>query len=125
MTIDLLVQYEDRIILEQDIAEVAFDAGNFVTGNPNLNETLEPIIDFPDEIKLNESYPIRVTNLQDRQRIALSDGNMATFDPESLLLTPRKLGHFEIQVLDRRHRQPAGAALAPVVAATKLVNVVL
>jgi len=125
MTIDLLVQYEDRIILEQEMAEVVFDAGNFVVGDSNLNENLSPIIDFPDEIRLNESHQIRVTQLQDRQRIVLSDGNIATFDPESLILTPRKLGHFEIQVLDRRHRQPEGAALAPVVSATKTVNVVL
>jgi hypothetical protein len=125
MTIDLMVQFEDRIILEQEMAEVVFEAGNFVVGDSNLNENLSPIIDFPDEIKLNESYPIRVTNLQDRQRVVLSDGKIATFDPESLILTPRRLGHFEIQVLDRRHRQSEGAALAPVVAATKLVNVVL
>ena len=125
MTIDLMVQFEDRIILEQEMAEVVFNAGNSVTGDSNLNENLSPVIDFPDEIRLNESYPIRVTNLQDRQRVVLSDGKIATFDPESLILTPRKLGHFEIQVLDRRHRQTAGAALAPTVAATKLVNVVL
>lgn len=125
MTIDLIVQFEDRILLEQEMAEVVFDAGNFVTGEANLNRDLAPVIDFPDEIQLNGSYPIRVTQLQDRQRVVLSDGNIATFDPESLILTPRRLGCFEIQVLDRRHRQPEGAALAPVVAATKTVKVVL
>jgi hypothetical protein len=125
MTIDLLVQYEDRIILEQEMADVAFNARNFTTGEYDLSTNLSPIIDFPDEIKLHENYYIRVTQLQDRQRIVLSDGKIATFDPESLLLTPKKLGCFEIQVLDRRHRQSEGAALAPVVAATKTVNVVL
>jgi hypothetical protein len=57
--------------------------------------------------------------------VVLSDGKIATFDPESLILTPRRLGCFEIQVLDRRYRQPEGAALAPIVVATKTVNVVL
>jgi hypothetical protein len=107
------------------MADVAFNARNFTTGEYDLSTNLSPIIDFPDEIKLHENYYIRVTQLQDRQRIVLSDGKIATFDPESLLLTPKKLGCFEIQVLDRRHRQSEGAALAPVVAATKTVNVVL
>jgi hypothetical protein len=126
MTIDMVVQYEDRIILQQEMAEVLFPpvaAPQTVGGS--LSETLVPIIDFPDEIKLNENYQIRVTQLQDRQRIVLSGGNIATFDPESLILSAKRLGCFEIQVLDRRKRQPADAALAAEVVATKTVNVVL
>lgn len=125
MTIDMLVQFEDRIVLEQDMTEVAFNAGDFQTGTADLSTDTPPVIDFPDEIKLNENYPIRVTNLQDRQRVVLSDGKYATFDPESLILSPRRLGCFEIQVLDRRIRQSEGAALAPELVASKTVKVVL
>jgi hypothetical protein len=127
MTIDMLVQFEDRIILEQEMAQIALPATASVE-DPNLGGsggTLAPVIVFPDEIKLNEFNQIQVTNLQDRQRIVLSDGNVATFDPESLLVTARRLGCFEIQVLDRRFRQTDGAALAPIVVASKSVNVVL
>jgi hypothetical protein len=125
MTIDLMVQFEDRIILEQEVAEVVFDASNYFTGTSDLSRDKAPVIDFPDEIRLNESHVIRVTFLQDRQRIALSDGNIATFDPESLILSPRRLGCFEIQVFDRRIRQSDDAALAPELVASKTVNVVL
>ena len=94
-------------------------------GETNLADNLSPIIEFPDEIKLNEINQIRVLNFTDRQRIVLTDGNIATFDPETLLVTARKLGCFEIQVLERKKRQPSGAALAPSVVATKSVNVIL
>jgi hypothetical protein len=124
MTIDLLVQFEDRIQLEQDMVQIVPP----VTARVNvsdLGDTLSPIIDFPEQIKLNEINQIRVDQLQDRQRIILSDGNIATFDPETLCLTARKLGTFEIQVVDRRKRQSQGAALAPEVVATKEVEVIL
>ncbi len=124
MTIDLLVQFEDRIILEQEMAQVAFPATP-VPNAADLAGGISPIIDFPDQIKLNETNQIRVTQLQDRQRIVLSDGNIATFDPESLFVTARKLGTFEIQVQDRRFVQPSGAALAPEVVARKAVTVIL
>ncbi len=124
MTIDLLVQYEDRIILEQEMAQVALP----MTPKPNtadLAGDLSPIIEFPDEIKLNEINQIRVTQLQNRQRIVLSDGNIATFDPETLFVTARRLGSFEIQIQDRRKVQSSGAALAPEVVASKAVTVIL
>jgi len=124
MTIDLLVQFEDRIQLEQEMAQVAFPPTARV-GDPNLAGSLPPIIDFPEQIKINEINRIRVEQLQDMQRIVLSDGNIATFDPETLCLTARKLGTFEIQVVDRRVRQAQGAALAPEVVAAKAVEVIL
>jgi hypothetical protein len=124
MTIDLLVQFEDRIVLEQEMAQVAFPATP-VPNNNDLAASIVPIIEFPDEIKLNETNQIRVLQLQDRQRIVLSDGNIATFDPETLFVTARKLGNFEIQVQDRRFVQPSGAALAPEVVARKAVTVIL
>ncbi len=124
MTIDLLVQFEDRIILEQEMAQVAFPMTP-KPGATDLSGDLSPIIEFPDEIKLNETNQIRVFQLQDRQRIVLSDGNIATFDPESLFVTARKLGTFEIQIQDRRLVQSSGAALAPEVVARKAVTVIL
>ena len=124
MTIDMLVQFEDRIILQQELAEVAFPA-QCDTQNPNLGGTISPKIEFPEELKLNETKQIRVRNLQDGQRIVLSDGKIAVFDPETLLVTARRLGCFEIQVFNRRKRQPSGAALAPEVIAKKSVKVVL
>ncbi len=124
MTIDLLVQYEDRIILEQEMVQVAFPLTQ-KPGATDLAGDLRPVIEFPDEIKLNEINQIRVTQLQDRQRVVLSDGNIATFDPETLFVTARRLGSFEIQIQDRRLVQPSGAALAPEVVARKEVTVVL
>ena len=124
MTIDLLVQFEDRILLQQEMAQVAFPA-TLKTGVADLSADTPPIIDFPDQIKLNETNQIRVTQLQNRQRIVLSDGNVATFDPETLFVTARRLGSFEIQVQDRRKVQPSGAALAPEVVASKAVEVIL
>jgi len=127
MTIDMLVQFEDRIILQQEMSSATFPLGQEV-GDPNLGGpggTLKPVIEFPDEIKLNKTNQIRVRNFQDGQRVALSDGKIAVFDPETLIVTARRLGKFEIQVFDRRHRQPSGAALAPEVVASKSVNVIL
>ncbi len=124
MTIDILVQFEDRIILEQEMVQVAFPATP-VVGTPDLSSTIAPIIDFPDTININETVQIRVNQIQDRQKIVLSDGNIATFDPVSLFLTARRLGCFEIQVVDRRKVQPSGAALAPEVVAAKAVQVIL
>jgi hypothetical protein len=126
MTIDMVVKFEDRILLQQEMAEVAFPAApQAQTSGGSLSTALVPTIEFPDEIKLNESHRIQILNIQDRQRVSLSDGRIATFDPETLLLSARRLGSFEIQVLDRRVRQLSGAALAPEVVATKTVNVVL
>jgi len=124
MTIDILVQFEDRIQLEQEMSQVTLPPTAKVN-EPNLAGTLPPIIDFPDKVKLNEINQIRVDQLQDRQRIVLSDGNIATFDPETLCVTARKLGTFEVQVVDRRKRQSQGAALAPEVVARKPVEVIL
>jgi hypothetical protein len=124
MTIDLLVQFEDSIKLEQDMVQIVPP----LTGSPQTSDLAgdqSPVIDFPSQIKLNEINQIRVTKLQDRQRIALSDGNIATFDPETLFVTARRLGSFEIQVLDRRKRQAEGAALAAEVVASKGVEVIL
>ena len=124
MTIDLLVQFEDRILLKQEMAQVAFPATP-KTGVVDLSGDTPPVIEFPDQVKLNEINQIRVTQLQNRQRIVLSDGNIATFDPETLFVTARRLGSFEIQVQDRREVQSSGAALAPEVVASKAVEVIL
>lgn len=127
MTIDMLVQFEDRIILQQELAEIAFPVGQ-ITNNPNLGGpggTISPEIEFPEEIKLNETKQIRVRNIQNGQRVVLSDAKIAVFDPETLFVTAKRLGSFEIQVFDRRHRQTSGAALAPEVIAKKAVKVVL
>ncbi len=124
MTIDLLVQFEDRILLKQEMAQVAFPATP-QTGVADLSGDMPPIIEFPEQVKLNEINQIRVTQLQNRQRIVLSDGNVATFDPETLFVTARRLGSFEIQVQDRREVQSSGAALAPEVVASKAVEVIL
>jgi len=124
MTIDLLVQFEDRIILEQEMSQVAFPATAAVN-DPNVSESKSPIITFPEEIKINETAQIRVAQIENQQKIILSDGNIATFDPETLFVTARRLGCFEIQVVDTQKVQPSGAALAPEVVASKAVQVTL
>lgn len=124
MTIDMLVQFEDRITLQQEIPQIAFPPTSRVN-IADLAETLAPIIHFPDSMKIYSSAQILVTQIQDNQKIILSNGNLATFDPENLLVTARRLGKFQIQVVDLNRRQPTGAALAPKVIASKEVEVVL
>ena len=124
MTLDILVQFEDRIKLQQEMARIAFPPTPKVQ-IPNLSENLPPEITFSDELKINETAPIRVTQLQDGQKIILSDGRIATFNPETLFVTARRLGKFEIQVVQLNKVQSSGAALAPEVVARKEVQVVL
>lgn len=124
MTVDMIVQFEDRIILQQTMPTIEFPAVGKAQVS-NLAENLPPVIYFPDTIKLNETNLIRVDMFKDSHKICLSDGRIATFDPETLFITARRLGTFEVQVVNLQRVQASGAALAPEVVARKQVEVVL
>lgn len=92
------ILFEDHVLVRQPIDRVAPGSGIM---NPDTTiGLLAPTIFAPDTIPVNESFKVLFDYLQpDYHKIIISDPNIATFNPSTRMVSPRKLGTFEIQVL--------------------------
>lgn len=109
------ILFEDQINLKIPLERVVPGTGVL---NPlaQLGDT-PPVIYFPDSMVINDSIQLRVDLFQPEfQKIFISDPNIATYEPYSRMITPRKLGTFDIQVM-KCNTSP------PTVVASKTVKV--
>lgn len=95
--------------------------------NPNLSQSLPPIILAPDTIQINSVAGVSFSRLRPHHKVIIDQPMIATIDVEGRAITPRRLGTFSLQVvdLDTRHDDQGPRAMAPVVVASKTIAVTL
>lgn len=93
----------------------------------NLSQAIPPIITAPDTIQINTSAAISFSRLRPHHKIIIDQPMIATIDVPGRVVTPRRLGTFNLQVVDLDIRQDdqGPRAMAPVVVATKSITVTL
>ncbi len=93
----------------------------------NLGQSTPPIITAPDTIQINSSAAISFSRLRPHHKIIIDQPMIATIDVPGRVITPRRLGTFNLQVvdLDTRKDDQGPRAMAPVVVATKAITVTL
>jgi len=95
--------FEDRVLIRQPLGRFG-PPGPGVLNSPALSD-LPPIIYAPLTVPINQTAQIRFDYLQpDVHRVLVSDPNVATYEPQSGTLRPRRLGTVEIQVLRPKKR---------------------
>lgn len=95
------VMFEDRIHISQPIDKM---------GPPqqgDLNEAdlggAPPIIYLPDTVRINEPVQVLIDRFQPLyQRVIVTNPNIATYEPNSRTLNPRRLGTLKVQVVRNR-----------------------
>lgn len=131
-TFDLTVEAEDTFGIELPMT-VDFSEGfdrsiseGATPNQPNLSASLPPVIEAPDEMRVGQQYGVVFKRLRVTHRIVVDQPMIATIDVAERLVTPRRLGTFNLQVLDTSTRQTdLPRAMAPVVVAQKAVTVTL
>jgi hypothetical protein len=115
-TIEMELQAEDMFVIERPIPRTILDGA--VVNDPDLSLTYRPTLDAPSTVKLSDGpFMIVPARMGDQHRLALSDGRIASLDPDSLMVTPHRTGSFDIFILDTTQRQET----APVPWARKVV----
>lgn len=118
------VLFEDHILYKEPRPAIPFL--NEGIANPEGNDlgATKPEIIVPDTIKINQKTPVYFRLLQERfHTMRVSDPNICTFDPRDYVLSPRRLGTFEVQVV-RSLKTLAGNTNTQEVVVSKTVRVV-
>jgi hypothetical protein len=131
-TFDLTVDAEDTFAIELPMSvdlTRGFDrdvSQGGVTDESDLSSTLPPLIETDDTMRIGQQYGVVFRRLRLNHRIVIDQPTVATIDLDARLITPRRLGQFNLQVLDIGVRQTSERrAMAPTVAAQKAVTVTL
>jgi hypothetical protein len=99
------IYFEDHIMVKQPIDRVVGGSG-VVNSDPNV----PPVLICPTSIPVNQSTRIEISKFQpDFQRVIVSDPNIATYEPVSQTITPRRLGTFQLQVVANKPGNNGGA----------------
>jgi len=115
-TIEMELQAEDLFVIERPIPRFIEDG--YIVNNPDPSGSYGPTLSAPATVRLADGpFMIVPARLGDQHKLALSDGRIATLDPENLLVTPRRIGSFDILILDTTRDQQA----SPVPWAKKVV----
>jgi len=131
---DLSVEAEDTFAIEipfdMNISEGVFDRSisqGGVPGEPNLSLTLPPVIEAPSTIQINTPTTIGIRRLRHHHKVVIDQPMIATIDLDTKTITPRRLGTFNLMVVDLLNRDDGQGprAMAPVVAAQKSITVTL
>ena len=106
--------YEDTIRIMQDMAKTEIHYPP---------ETSQPItINFPDTIKINSPTRVQILNWNpSEQMICLDDYRIASFNPDTQVLTPQSFGTFTIKVMSKK---TTSNNFTPTILASKEVTVV-
>ena len=131
-TFDVTVEAEDTFAIELpmdvDLTQ-GFDESisrGGVPNAPNLSATLPPLIEAPDTMQVAQQYTVTFRRLRHTHRVIIDQPMVATIDVGTRLVTPRRLGTFNLQVIDLATRQhDQRRAMAPVVVAQQAVTVTL
>lgn len=94
------ILYEDSVVVQQPIDRLGGGSGQV---NPAIAPGLTPpTIICSATVAINSSARVMFQNFQPlKQRVILSDPNVATYDPISSTLYPRQRGTVEIQVIQK------------------------
>jgi hypothetical protein len=131
---DIAVEVEDNFVVEMpfnaDLDPTNFDwdfSQNSRIGESNLSAKMPPEILAPTTIQINSPTTVGFRRLRLTHKIVIDQPMVATFDPDTRVITPRSLGTFNLMVVDLSvHDDGQGPrALAPVVAAQKAITVTL
>jgi hypothetical protein len=124
--IDLELAFEDTILLEQDFVSFKEEVPAFNVDNPDLAASLPPIITAPTSVQLNSQVSFSVNYLDPiHHKIISNNPRVAILDLDRLVIIPRRPGTFSLQVIDLGKRQQVAALMAPTVAASLTIDVVL
>ena len=124
--IDVVLDYEDSFLVEQDIVEISTPGTPYVaTSDSPSPADLPPIIQAPDEIQFNTQSSFNIDRFRPSHRIIVTRPDIASIDTESLLITPRKLGTFNLQIIDVNKPQSDNTLMNPSVVASKEIVVVM
>ena len=101
------ILFEDSITIKQSM-DRSGGMGTGVLSPQDYITNTPPIIHAPDTLRINESAHILFETFQPEfHRVIISDPNIATFEPQSQTLSPRRLGSIELQII--RNTLPLGA----------------
>ena len=99
-SLELELQVEDLFCIEKEINRVIVDAP--IIGNPDLSAAYAPTLEAPASVRLRDGpFMIVPSRLGDQHRLVLSDGRVASLDPDAMVVTPHRVGSFDIMIIDR------------------------
>lgn len=104
-TIEMELQAEDLFVIERPIPRTILDGG--IVGDSDLSVTYAPqLVDAPTTVRLSDGpFQVFATRMGDQHQMVISDGRIATLDPESFTVTPHRPGSFDILILDTTQAQ--------------------
>lgn len=103
------VLFEDTVSFKQPIPKDSLPARDQMN-NPDLGWT-PPVIYMPDQIAINDRVQVLFDLFQpDHHRIIIADPNVATIETKSRLVSPRRLGTTQLQVVRARRDNEAQLA---------------
>lgn len=122
-TIELVLQAEDLFCVEKQIVTTQIDGG--VVNDPNLAANYPPLIDVPETVKIQDGpFMAVISQMNDNHRIVISNPQVATIDTQAMIITPQRLGTFDLMVVDTTQRtNDAPAKWAYKTVASKTVTV--
>jgi hypothetical protein len=91
--------FEDTVKVKQAVDKIGGQGVGSVSPRDYIADT-PPTIIAPETIAINDSVKVYFETFQPEfHRVIISDPNIATYEPQSQILTPRKLGTFQLQVI--------------------------
>jgi hypothetical protein len=100
------VLFEDFVTIKQPIDKLGQPGGQGVVNDGNLVGDTPPIIFAPDTLAINQSAQILISYFQPiLHTVVIDNPNIATYEPKSKTLSPRRLGTFNIQVVRIKPKQ--------------------
>lgn len=103
-TIDVVLDVEDQIAIEMDMATASI--GGFNVNNQNFSTDNAPSIIAPDTVRLQDgAFTIQITGFDPRiHRVVLDDPSVASLDLDTGQVFPRRTGSFNIKLIDQGQR---------------------
>ncbi len=93
------ILFEDNILIKQDIGQTRFGEGIMNPDDGYLGN-IPPRIEFPNQIRIDEPTMLLIDLLRPNyHRIFVSDPNVAVYNPDTRMITARRAGTFEIQIM--------------------------
>lgn len=98
-TIEMELAVEDLIVIEQEMSSFTIERG---FANTNQADGWDIEIVAPTQVRFQDGpFSIEILHfVHQKNRVVLSDANMASIDLTSLTINPRKIGTFSVLVLD-------------------------
>lgn len=116
------VMFEDHVWIKQSMPRFEAQEGILNEGGIGLTP---PRIEAPEEIRIHESAQVLFDSFQPTyMRAIISDPNIATYEPHSQTIRPRRLGTFELQVIRPGYGAQQSNGAKDIVVASKTIRVI-